>query len=63
MTSLHALAGPQNATQPPGPVVSTPELAYRGLAFCDLCGAPLQPEDVFSGLHSSCLASLDAAGK
>ncbi len=31
-----------------------PEPIYRGLAFCDLCGAPLVPREQLAGLCARC---------
>jgi predicted amidophosphoribosyltransferase len=38
------------------PNVSTaePELTYRGLDYCDGCGAPLAPRERLSGLCRAC---------
>ncbi len=41
------------------PRASGPELTYRGLEWCDLCGRRLAAAEILSGMHSACLASLN----
>ena len=35
-------------------IIAKPELTYRGLDFCDGCGAALVPVDRLSGLCPKC---------
>jgi hypothetical protein len=37
---------------------SGPELSYRGMAYCDVCGGRLEPGEMLAGIHKRCLTRL-----